>query len=68
MGQQKVYTHIDGRKIRFSFRYSPRASVAGHFEQREYDGEITWQYRQSPGLSHQPTQEWLYKNSPQWRE
>lgn len=59
-----VYMHILGNKIKFSFKYSVNASIAGRFEKREFDGQVNWHYVPSPGMSHQPDQAWLYRNQP----
>jgi len=61
---KKVYAHLNGNKVTFSFRSSAKASIAGQFEQTEYDEQTYWHYRPSPGLSNQPSQKWLYKNWP----
>jgi len=58
-----VYAHIDGNKIKFSFR--PGGSVVGQFEQCEYDEQITWHWHPSSGSGAGPSQEWLYWNCPQ---
>lgn len=62
--QRIVYAHIDGNKIKFSFRPDAKASVAGQFEQSEYDEQVTWHWHPVPGSGRQPSQEWLYRNFP----